>query len=161
MTPSRPGKRGLAAIVGSVAAASLLVFTPAQEGAVYATYKDVGGVLTYCTGATEDAQWGKTYSPAECAAQLDRDLERHAAGIAKCVNMDRLTDGQRVAFVDAAFNIGVPAFCGSSMVRKTNSGDMRGACDALLLWNRVGGREVVGLTKRRQRERELCLKGLT
>jgi lysozyme len=159
--PNRPGKRGLAAIVGSVAAASLLVFTPAQEGTVYATYKDLGGVLTYCTGATEDAQWGKTYSPAECAAQLDRDLERHAAGIAKCVNMDRLTDGQRVAFVDAAFNIGVPAFCGSSMARKANVGDMRGACDALLLWNRVGGREVAGLTKRRQRERELCLKGLT
>jgi lysozyme len=47
------------------------------------------------------------------------------------------------------------------MARKANAGDMRGACDALLLWNRVGGREVAGLTKRRQRERELCLKGLT
>jgi len=159
--PNRPGKRGLAAIVGSVAAASLLVFTPAQEGTVYATYKDLGGVLTYCTGATEDAQWGKTYTPAECAAQLDRDLDRHATGIAKCILMDRLTDGQRVAFVDAAFNIGVTNFCSSSMARKANAGDMRGACDALLLWNRVGGREVAGLTKRRQRERELCLKGLT
>lgn len=161
MTPNRPGRRGLAAIVGSVAAAVLLFFTPAQEDTVYATYKDLGGVLTYCTGATEDAQWGKTYTPAECAAQLDRDLERHAAGIAECIPMDRLTDGQRVAFVDAAFNIGVQAFCGSSMARKANAGDMRGACDALLLWNRVGGREVAGLTKRRQRERELCLKGLT
>ncbi len=161
MTPSRPGKRGLAAIVGSVAAAGLLFFTPAQEGRVLTTYRDIGGVLSYCDGATENAQWGKTYTPAECDAQLDRDLERHAAGIAKCVNMDRLTDGQKVAFVDAAFNIGVPAFCGSSMARKANAGDMRGACEALLLWNRVGGREVAGLTKRRQRERELCLKGLT
>jgi lysozyme len=161
MMPNRPGKRGLAAIVGSVAAASLLVFTPAQEGTVYATYKDLGGVLTYCTGATEDAQWGKTYTPAECAAQLDRDLERHAAGIAKCVSMDRLTDGQKVAFVDAAFNIGVANFCSSSMARKANAGDMVGACNALLLWNKVGNREVAGLTKRRQRERELCLKGLT
>lgn len=161
MMPSRPGKRGLAAIVGSVAAAGLLFFTPAQEGTVCSTYKDLGGVLTYCTGATEDAQWGKTYTPAECAAQLDRDLERHAAGIAKCVNMDRLTDGQKVAFVDIAFNVGVANFCSSSMARKAKAGDMRGACYALLLWNRVGGREVAGLTKRRQRERELCLKGMT
>ena len=153
-------RRGLLAIVGATAAAVLLAFTPVQEGRVLKTYRDIGGVLTYCDGATENAQAGKTYTPAECDAQLDRDLERHAAGIAQCVPMDRLTDGQKVAFVDAAFNIGVSAFCGSSMARKAKAGDMAGACDALLLWNRAGGREVAGLTKRRQRERDLCMKGL-
>lgn len=153
-------RRGLLAVVGAVAATLLLAFTPVQEGRVLKTYRDIGGVLTYCDGATENAQAGKTYTPAECDAQLDRDLERHAAGIAKCVPMDRLTDGQKVAFVDAAFNIGVPAFCGSSMARRANAGDMAGACDALLMWNRAGGREVAGLTRRRQRERELCLRGL-
>lgn len=153
-------RAGLVGIVGAAAVAALLVFTPAQEGRRLTTYRDIGGVLTYCDGATEGAQAGTTYTPAECDAQLDRDLERHAAGIAKCIPMDRLTDGQKVAFVDAAYNIGVSAFCGSSMARRTNAGDMVGACDALLLWNRAGGREVAGLTKRRQRERELCLKGL-
>jgi lysozyme len=156
----KPSRRALAAIVGTAAAAALLAFTPVQEGRVLKTYRDLGGVLTYCDGATENAQAGRTYTPAECDAQLDRDLERHAAGIAKCVPMERLTDGQKIAFVDAAFNIGVPAFCGSSMARRANAGDMPGACDALLLWNKVGGREVAGLTKRRQRERELCLKGM-
>lgn len=157
---TKPGRRGLAAIVGAVAATALLAFTPAQEGRVLTTYRDLGGVLTYCDGATESAQWGKTYTPAACNAQLDRDLERHAEGVAMCVPMDRLTAGQRVAFVDAAYNIGVPAFCGSSMARKTNARDLAGACDALLLWNKVGGREIAGLTKRRQRERELCMRGL-
>jgi lysozyme len=151
----------LAAFVGGAAAAALLLFTPAQESTVYRTYKDLGGTLTYCTGATENAQWGRQYTPAECAAQLDRDLERHAAGIAKCIPLGRLTDGQKVAFVDAAYNIGVANFCSSSMARKTNAGDVVGACNALLLWNKVGGREVAGLTKRRQRERELCMRGLT
>jgi lysozyme len=151
---------GLAGIVGAAAAAVLLAFTPVQEGRVLKTYRDIGGVLTYCDGATENAQAGKTYTPAQCDAQLDRDLERHAAGIAKCIPMDRLTDGQRVAFVDAAFNIGVSAFCGSSMARRANAGDMVGACDALLLWNQAGGREVAGLTRRRERERELCRRGL-
>lgn len=158
---TKPGRRGLAAIVGAAATAALLLFTPAQEGRVLTTYRDIGGVLTYCDGATENAQRGKTYTPAECNAQLDRDLERHAAGIAKCVSMDRLTDGQRVAFVDAAFNIGVPAFCGSSMARKANAHDLVGACNALLLWNKVGGREVAGLSRRRERERELCMRGLS
>lgn len=156
---ARP-KRGLAAIVGAVSAAALLTLTPSFEGTRRTTYKDLGGILTYCTGATEDAQWGKTYTPEQCRAQLDRDLERHAEGISRCIHMDKLTDGQKTAYVDAAFNIGVAAFCGSSMARKTNAGDMRGGCDALLMWNRVGGKEIAGLTRRRQAERELCLKGL-
>jgi lysozyme len=158
--PKKSPRRGLLAIVGAGAAAVLLAFTPVQEGRVLKTYRDIGGVLTYCDGATENAQAGRTYTLAECDAQMDRDLERHAAGIARCVPMDRLTDGQKVAFVDAAFNIGISAFCGSSMARKANAGDMAGACDALLLWNRAGGREVAGLTRRRERERELCRRGL-
>jgi lysozyme len=154
-------RRGLLGLVGAAAAAALLAFTPVQEGRVLTTYRDIGGVLTYCDGATENAQAGKTYAPAECDAQLDRDLERHAAGIAKCIPMDLITDGQRVAFVDAAYNIGVSAFCSSSMARRARAGDMVGACDALLLWNRAGGREVAGLTRRRERERELCRRGLS
>ena len=159
--PSSPAqRRGLASIVGAATAAALFVFTPSFEGTELKTYRDLGNVLTYCTGATENAQWGKTYTPAECKAQLDRDLERHAEGIASCVRMDRLTDGQKAAFVDIAFNIGVQAFCGSSMARRANAGDMRGACDALLMWDKVAGKQVRGLTRRRQAERELCLKGL-
>ena len=159
MNPAQ--RKGLGALVGAVAAASLLAFTPAWEGTELTTYRDLGGVLTYCTGATEDAQWGRTYTPAQCRAQLDRDLERHAAGVARCIPMDRLTDGQKVAFVDAAYNIGVSAFCRSSMARRASAGDMAGACDALLMWNKVGGKEVRGLTRRRQAEREICLRGLT
>jgi lysozyme len=153
-------RRGLVALVGAVAATALLSFTPAFEGTELSTYRDMGGVLTYCTGATENAAWGKTYTLAQCRAQLDRDLERHAAGIATCIPLARLTDGQKVAFVDVAYNIGVSGFCGSSMARRTNAGDMAGACNALLMWNKVGGKEVRGLTRRRQAERELCLKGL-
>jgi lysozyme len=160
-TANRVSKRGLAAFVGGAAAACLLLFTPAQEGRVLKTYRDIGGVITYCDGATENPREGHAYTNAECDAQTDRDLERHAAGIAKCIPLEGLTDGQKVAFVDAAYNIGVANFCSSSMARKTNAGDMVGACNALLLWNRVGGHEIAGLTKRRQRERELCMKGLT
>lgn len=154
------GAAGLVAIVGAVAAGALHDLTPRFEGTELTTYRDLGGVLSYCTGATENAQWGKTYTPEQCRAQLDRDLERHAAGIARCVPMSRLTDGQKVAFVDAAYNIGVSAFCGSSMARRANAGDMVGACNALLMWNKVGGKVVRGLTLRRQAEREICLRGL-
>lgn len=149
-------KRPLIAIVGAAAAAALMALVPAQEGTVLKTYRDLGGVLTYCTGATENAQWGKTYTRAECAAQLDSDLARHAEGISKCVQMDRLTDGQKVAFVDTAYNIGVGAFCGSSMAKYATAGDMPKACASLSLWVKVSGRTVQGLVNRRATARAFC-----
>jgi lysozyme len=151
----QPNKRGLVAILGAAAAGVLMAMVPASEGTVLRTYKDLGGVLTYCTGATENAQWGRTYTPGECAAQLDRDLARHAEGVMACVHVP-LTDGQKVAFVDTAYNIGVSAFCNSSMARKANAGDMAGACAALSLWVNVNGRPVAGLVKRRQTARAFC-----
>lgn len=150
---------GLAAIVGAIAAAAIVVFTPSNEGTVLKTYRDPAGVLTYCTGATEDAQWGRTYTREECLAQLDHDLTRHAAGIAQCVDMDKLTDGQKIAYVDFAFNVGVTAFCRSTVARKAKVGDMQGSCDALLMWDKAGGKVLPGLVKRRQAERTYCLGG--
>ena len=150
---------GLAAIIGASAAAAVMLFTPAKEGTVYKAYKDIGGVLTYCTGATEDAQYGKTYSVAECKAQLDKDLARHAQGMMECINVP-LTDGQKVAFTDFTFNAGIKAFCNSSMARKANIGDLKGSCDSLMLWDKVNGAQVRGLTIRRLQERDFCLKEL-
>lgn len=151
-------KLTLAAIVGAVSASALLAFTPAHEGTVLTTYRDIGGVLTYCTGATENAIYGKTYTPEECRAQLDYDLARHAAGVMQCVHVP-LTDGQKTAYVDFAYNVGVRAFCGSTVARKANQGDVIGSCNALLAWNMAGGKVWAGLTKRREDERRICLGG--
>lgn len=154
-------RRPLAVILSAAAAAALLVVVPAREGTVYKTYRDIAGIYTYCTGATENAIWGKTYTPAECRAQLESDLAKHAEGVMACVHVP-LTDGQMVAFTDLAYNVGVANFCGSSVARKTNAGDKRGGCDAILMWDkaRVNGQLVVvrGLQLRRQADREYCLK---
>ncbi len=152
----KTSKKSLAVILGSAtAAAALLVITPRFEGTVQKTYRDIGGVLTYCTGATEDAQWGKTYTMEECRAQLDRDLARHAEGMMKCIHVP-LTEGQKIAFTDFTYNVGVAAFCGSTVARKANQGDVMGSCAALSMWDRVGGKPVRGLTIRRAEERKIC-----
>lgn len=153
----KKNRKPLAAIVGVSAAAALFYLTPSFEGTVYKTYKDLGGVLTYCTGATEDAQWGKTYTQEECKAQLDYDLARHAEGMMQCVKVE-LTEGQKVAFVDLTFNIGVGNFCRSTVARKANQGDVKGSCEAIMMWNKVQGKEIRGLTRRRIAERDICLK---
>lgn len=163
-------KRSLIAIVGAAAASGLMLFVPAQEGTVYKTYKDIGGVLTYCTGATEDAMWGKTYTPAECKAQLDKDLARHAEGVMSCVHAP-LTDGQKIAFVDVAYRIGVVGFCDSSIAIRANAGDLVGSCNALLMYDGInkwviqedGTKKKIhiiipGIANRAKREREICLR---
>lgn len=155
--PKSSPKRGLAAIIGATAATAVLIFTANNEGTVTHTYMDkMSGILTYCNGATENAAWGREYTPTQCRAQLDRDLARHAEGVMACVHAP-LTDGQKVAFVDLAYNVGVSAFCHSTAARLANSGDLVGSCDALLPWDKAGGVVYPGLTRRRKVEREICL----
>ncbi|MFP3275428.1 MAG: lysozyme [Paraburkholderia sp.] len=167
--PTRP----LAVIVGTAAAAGLLALVPKFEGTKLTTYRDPIGVLTYCTGATEDAAWGKTYSPAECREQLDRDLARHAEGVMGCINAP-LTPGQKIAFVDLAYNVGVGAVCNSSIAKRANAGNVLGACEKLDEFVCVAAskstedaegpcahkprpmRALPGLVRRRAMERRLC-----
>jgi lysozyme len=71
-----------------------------------------------------------------------------------------ITDNMHVAFLSATYNIGISGFCKSSMARLVNDGKPRQACDALLAWNKAGGKVVKGLDNRRKAERSLCLQGI-
>ena len=69
-----------------------------------------------------------------------------------------MSDNTRIAMLSFTYNVGGGALCKSSVARKINAGDLRGGCDALLLYNRANGVPLRGLTNRRVAERELCLK---
>ncbi|TIO39692.1 MAG: lysozyme, partial [Mesorhizobium sp.] len=88
-------------------------------------------------------------------------LAEFETGMRKCLaSPDTIPDNAYAAFLSASYNIGTGAFCKSSMARRANAGDIRGACDALLAWDKAGGFRLPGLTKRRAKERELCLRGI-
>ncbi|KAA0910695.1 lysozyme [Pusillimonas sp. ANT_WB101] len=61
------------------------------------------------------------------------------------------------AMVDLAYNIGVVAFAGSTLVRKFNAGDAAGAADEFPRWNKSGGQVLLGLRRRRAANRALFL----
>jgi len=71
-----------------------------------------------------------------------------------------LSDAQKAAFISFSYNVGVARFCASTLVAKANAGDIRAACAELTRWNKVKGREVAGLTRRRAAERALCESGV-
>lgn len=152
MNPSVRNKVAAGAGAIAIATAAVSVF----EGLVLTTYPDVGHVATYCYGETRGAEWGKTYTKAQCDEKLSARLVEFNNGVDSCVHV-ALPDTRRAAFVSLSYNIGTQAFCNSTVVRKINAGDVHGACDAILMWNKVKGVVWRGLTKRREQERELCL----
>ncbi len=152
-------KRKSAAAGGAGAIAIAVAFIMPWEGRELRAYRDIVGVWTICYGDTRGVKPGQVASVSECDSMLAKSVRGYADGIAKCLPAS-LPDKTRAAFISAAYNIGVSGFCGSSMSRRAKAGDLRGACDALLLWNKAGGKVVKGLTNRRQAERALCLEGL-
>jgi lysozyme len=104
---------------------------------------------------------GDVYTVDECKAMLGDALIEFETGMRKCmIRPDSVPDKPYVAFLSFTYNVGVGAFCKSTLARKVNSGDLRGACNELPKWNRAGGRVIRGLTIRRAEERKLCLEGV-
>lgn len=147
-------------IAGSVALTALATGMISQfEGRELRAYRDIVGVWTICDGETKGVREGQTGTPKECDGFLARNLKLYEAGLDKCLTYP-VPGVAKVAFLSWAYNVGVGAACGSTLIKKANRGDLRGACDELLKWNQAGGRYVQGLANRREAERKTCLEGV-
>lgn len=155
-------KGGLVAIVGSIAAALLFTTIPKDEGTEYKAYRDIVGVWTICNGDTKNVRPGMVEDKAGCEKRLEQQLIAHAAPVMACSPRlkEEGRDYQRAAAVSLAYNIGVTAYCKSTVDRMFDAGQWRAGCDAFRRWVMAGGKRVQGLANRRERERATCLKGL-
>lgn len=131
------------------------------EGLRTKAYRDVVGVPTACFGETRGVKMGDGYTVDQCKAMLGDALVEFETGMRRCmVAPDAVPDKPYVAFLSFTYNVGVGAYCKSTLARRVNTGDIRGACNELPKWNRAGGRVIKGLTTRRAEERKLCLEGV-
>lgn len=152
MTP----RQRLVAKIGAGAVAMVLPVVLLYEGTVHSTYKDPIGIVTVCTGHTgPELRMGQRYTKEQCETMLYGDLLKHAEAL-DCIKTP-MTDGQKAAFLSFSFNVGNQAFCRSTLARKANQGDMRGACAELSRWTLAGGKELPGLVRRRAAEQAMCL----
>ena len=115
-----------------------------------------GDVPTIGYGETSGVKLGQRTTPERALAQLLVSTNKHAEGIKKCINVP-LTQYEFDAYVSLAYNIGVGAFCRSTLVKKLNSGDYTGACTAIKSWNKKDGVVLRGLVARRQKEYRMCM----
>lgn len=157
------GKKPMSRLKKSAGAAALCVtLVGGFEGLRTTAYPDPatkGPPWTICFGATAGVQRGDTASVEECKSRLIFDLQEYALAVERCVTAP-LPDERFVALTSFFYNVGVGAGCKSSVVRLLNTGHTREGCDYLLKFNRAAGVVFPGLTRRRQAERELCLKGV-
>ena len=157
---SNAGKR-----TGLAVALAAAIAVPA-EGLRQWAYYDPPGILTVCRGHTgPDVEKNRKYSLQECDALMSQDMRDAVQTVDRCV--PGLPVEVLAAFGDAVYNIGPTVACDpskSTAARLLQDGQLRGACEQLPRWDkaRVAGVMVSlpGLTKRRAKERDLCLDGV-
>lgn len=145
------------AVAGLMLSAMTLVGVATQEGYKEAAYIPVpGDVPTIGFGSTKGVHMGDKTTPVRSLIRLMDEVEgTYANGVKRCVTVP-LHQYEFGAYVSLTYNIGVSAFCKSTIVKKLNSGDYAGACAGISDWNKAGGKVLKGLVNRRKAERDMC-----
>ena len=144
-----------AAAASLIASASVLVGVAVHEGYSNTSYKDTAGVETIGFGQADGTKAGETTNPVRALQVLQKSLDEHAKGMVQCIHVP-ISQGEYDAYLDFTYNVGVSAFCHSTLNKKLNQSNYAGACSELLKWNKAAGEVVPGLVKRRQQEFEQC-----
>ncbi len=92
---------------------------------------------------------------------LQADLLPRCAAVLSVVKKTPLNDGMLGALVAFVFNVGAANFGASTLKKRLDAGDLAGAADQFLAWDkaRVNGvlQPLAGLTRRRRAERAMFL----
>ena len=133
-------------------------FVAQFEGLELKAYRCPAGIWTIGYGHTgSDVHEGQVITKDEALALLGKDLASHVLQASGYIAVD-VTQNQFIALTSFIYNIGVGAFRDSTLLKLLNRGDIQGAADQFLLWNKAGGKVLAGLTRRREAERALFLK---
>lgn len=131
------------------------------EGKRLAAYDDGVGVWTIGFGTTIYPNGVKVKKGDKCTElqaeqYLRNDLIRFENAVNESVKVP-INQNQFDALVSLTYNIGASAFKNSTLLRKLNAGDKKGAADQFDVWNKAGGKVMKGLVNRRASEKALFL----
>lgn len=160
VAPPPPGRKSP---LPAVVLAALLASLGVHEGRKYVTYYDQANVLTVCDGITgKGVIKDKKYTDAECDALLMERVVAVDNAVMACLKKDP-TPFQRFSYDHFGYNVGGPAFCASTLVKKHNAGDFVGACREFARWRFVAGKDCAtsgrfcpGIVARRAFEAAAC-----
>lgn len=127
-----------------------------MEGFRAKAYQDIVGVWTIGYGFTKGVKEGDTLTLAQADKRLIQELRPYERAVWEATH-GRVTQPQFDALVGLTYNIGIAGLQRSTVIRRHNEGNYRAAARAFALWNKAGGREVAGLTRRRALEAAMYL----
>jgi lysozyme len=99
---------------------------------------------------------GQHMTPQQAEARLITELLGYEQAVLSGCTLEP-NQNQLDAMCSLAWNIGIAGFLRSTVLRAHNRGDFQSASRAFGLWNKAGGREWAGLTRRRAAEAALYL----
>lgn len=131
------------------------------EGCRLTAYQDSVGVWTIGYGWTQPVDGkpiraGMTINQETAERLLKTGLVSYEADVSKMLKVG-VSQCQFDALVSFCYNLGAKSLSSSTLMRKLNAGDVNGAADEFLRWNKAGGNVLAGLTRRREAERSLFL----
>ena len=99
---------------------------------------------------------GETITEEEARKELTKLVKKYSVSIDKCIKVP-LKQNEYDAYLSLAYNIGSGAFCRSTLIKKLNAKDYKGACDQILVWKYQKGKVLKGLENRRKKEHAKCI----
>lgn len=148
---------------GTAAGALVLTMLSGFEGVRLVAYRDPVGIPTACFGETRNIHMGDRFTMQQCKDMLGDSAMEFERGVRSCLLYpDKVPIGAYVASISFAYNLGVGAYCRSSIVTLLNKGQYVAACDRFSLYNKatIPGTKIKivlpGLTTRRAEERAVC-----
>ena len=133
------------------------------EGCKLEAYKCPAGVWTIGVGSTLYEDGSKVQkgdyleSEDEAMDLLALTLGKYEQSVAKAVHVP-LTQNEFDALVSFTYNVGGANLASSTLLKLLNSGESKSiVAQEFHKWNKAGGKELAGLTRRRQAEARLFL----
>lgn len=126
------------------------------EGCRLEAYKCPAGIWTIGYGHTKGVKDGQIITQEQAEEFLREDLRIFEQAVESCVKVP-LSQNQFDALVSFCYNCGSGALKTSTLLRLLNEGKYKDASEQFLRWNKAGGKVLVGLTRRREEEREMFL----
>jgi len=120
-------------------------------------YNDGVGVFTIGFGTTKDVKPGDKITVERALIRLGNDVNYFETKMRECIGDIPLYQHEWDAYVSLTYNIGYSAFCKSTIVKRLHQYDYKGACLAIKMWNKAGGKVLSGLVKRREKEYKMCI----
>lgn len=133
------------------------------EGFEEQAYLDVGGIPTIGYGTIKvdgvPIKMGTKITREIGELYLKKDLQNTEFGVSKLI---KVPHNQKMfdSLVSFAYNVGCGALASSTLMKLLNQGKYDEVPAQFLRWNKVKGKTVKGLTRRRERESELFKEGL-